>query len=300
MRRTLVLIAMLGALGVLVLRSWPAAHEPEAKAVIAEAPGPVIHLAGTRDTLDEQSCAGPAIRELRRHPHWMLTLQERVWDDVVDDTPDETLATARISEIEATWIDGDLPQTLALDAQERSDLLAALDQSCAQPEPGPGDGYSGHYITISYGRVPNTAIKLPSKSRAAVDVLAVLDHVRVRYVQARLDVAHTMTLTLTGPRRDDNRWRPYTLMVRADGHIVEPDGAWAEPLAATDLVDVLDWAEHLPAGARGPRPLTGTLQIAGSVRTVAFQLDDLQGDPSVFRSPWLNLLMRWWRINLGR
>lgn len=300
-RRTLVWIAMIGALGVLAIRVWPAPEaDPARTLAVEEAPGEIIQLASRWDVLDEVGCAGPALRELRRHPHWQFTLQERVWDDVVDDSPDETLATLRISADAATWTDGDLPQSLELDAKERAEVLAAAERSCVEGEPGPDDGYSGHYVTISYGPMVHNAIELPSRSRAAKDVLAVLDHVRSRYVEARLAAAHAMTLTLTGPRRRDDTWTRYTLTVRGDGRVLDHEGEALQPLASIDLVDVLDWALQLPDHATGPYALTGTLEIAGTKKRVGFQMAALADNPSAWRSQFLELLRQWLNYNLQR
>ncbi len=297
MRRTLVWIAMVGALGVLAIRVWPAPDEPRRVAAVAKAPR-VISLASTRDAIDLVTCAGPALRELRTHPHWQLTLQHRVWDDVVDDEPDETLATLLISDDEAMWMDGDLPQSLALDATERAQVLTAAESSCVKLDDG--GGFSGHYVTISFGPVVNNALVLPSRSRAAIDVLAVLDHVRSRYVEARLASAHVMTLTLTGPRRADDGWTRYRLTVHPDGRVLDPEGQALEPLASIDLVDVLDWALQLPDTATGPHALRGTLEIAGSRKPIGFQMASLASNPSVWHSPFFELLWRWWRMNLAR
>lgn len=296
MRRTFVWIAVIGALGVLAIRVWPRAEDaPAADVVIAEAAPRVIHLAG--DSIDEASCAGPALRELRAHPHWQFTFQEREWDDVVDDNPDETLATVRIDADSGVWTDGDLPQSLELEPAERADLLAAAERSCARTEER-GNGFSGYYITISYGPVAHDAITLPSESRAALDVIAVLDHVRARYVAARLSAAQAMMLTLTGPRRTgEHRWERYAITVHPDGRVTDPDGEVSEPLAAIDLVDTLDWALQLPERASGAHPLTGTLEIAGTRKKIGVQLAAVDAMPSMWRSPLLSLLHLWANYN---
>lgn len=288
---------MLGALGVLALRLWPAPEDPIALPVTeAFAPQPVVHLAG--DFPDDILCAAPAIQAIQKHPHWELTLQDRTWDDVADGTPDETLSTVRITADRAVWTDGDLPQTLDLTVAERADLLAAAQRSCVQAEFDPNEnGYSGHYITISYGPVPTNALRLPGRSPALTDVLAVLDRIRARYVQSRLATARVMTVTLAGPRHDGERWRRYFLTVHPDGRVTDAEGDALEPLAAVDLVDVLDWASHLPEKVTAPRPLVGTLEIAGSKKQIALDLVELQTNPSVWRSPFLGALSRWGRFN---
>ena len=295
MRRTVVWIAMLGALGVLALRIWPAPAEPQSATVVA-APPRVVHLAGTSDSLDEDTCAGPALREITKHPNWKLTLQEREWDDVVDDNPDELIATITVDARNASWTDGDLPQSIELTREERAQLLEAAERSCVRT--GPGNGYTGYYVTISYGPVAHAAIELPSMSRAALDAISVFDGVRARYVANRLPSAQVMKLTLTGPRHYDEAWKRHTVTVHSDGRVLDEDGQALEPLAALDLVDVLDWALQLPATGRGRNTLTGTLEIAGSKKPVAFELETLRKYPSAWRSPFLTLLDQWWRYNL--
>jgi hypothetical protein len=296
-RRTLVWLAMLGALGVLALRLWPAPEVPRARPVIeATVPRPAVHLAG--DFPDDVLCAAPAIQAIQKHPHWELTLQDRAWDDVAGDTPDETLSTVRITAERAVWTDGDLPQTVDLTAAERTDLLAAAQRSCVQSETPRATNYTGHYIAMSYGAVPATALRLPGRSPALHAVLAVLDRVRARYVQSRLATARTMTVTLAGPRHDGVRWQRYFLTVHPDGRVTDTEGDALEPLAAVDLVDVLDWALQLPAKVSTPRPLIGTLDIAGSKRPIALDLVELQTNPSVWRSPYLGALDRWGRVNV--
>jgi hypothetical protein len=269
---------MLGALGVLALRLWPAPEAPRTVPVVEAAiPQPVVHLAG--DFPDDILCAAPAIQAIQRHPHWELTLQDRVWDDVVDDTPDETLSTVRITADHAVWSDGDLPQTLDLTVAERADLLAAAQRSCVQAEFDPREnGYSGHYITISYGAVPTNALELPGRSPALTD-------------------ARVMTVTLAGPRHDGERWRRYFLTVHPDGRVTDAEGDVFEPLAAVDLVDVLDWALQLPEKVAAPRPIIGTIEIAGSKKPIAVDLVELQTNPSAWRSPFLEALSRWGRFN---
>jgi hypothetical protein len=296
MHRKAVWIAMLGALGVLALRIWPAPEEPAPAAVIVEAVH-VVPLAGGVDIVGEDACAAPAIAELVKHPHWQLVLHEREWDDVVDDNPDETLASVRIDEAHATWTDGDLPQSIELLPAERARLLAAAQRSCTRIREG--NGYTGYYIAIAYG--PGAAaIELPSDSRAAIDAIEVFDQIRARYVATRLSTARVMKLTLAGPRHYDIAWKRHTVVVRADGTVTDEDGQALEPLAALDLVDVLDWALQLPSTARGPNTLTGTLEIAGSKKAVGVELDSIQKMPSSWRSPFLQLLVQWWRFNLDR
>ena len=300
MRRTLVWIATLAALGVLALRLWPAPADPTTRPVVeAVAPAPLIHLAG--DLSDDARCAAPAIQAIQKHPHWELTLQDRVWDDVVDDNPDETLATVRITAERAVWTDGDLPQTLELTTGERADILAAAQRSCVPPDFDPTvDGFSGHYLTISYGAVPTNALRLSGRSTAVTDVLAVLDRIRARYVQGRLSTARVMTVTLAGPRNNGDGWRRYSLTVHSDGRVTDAEGDAIEPLAAVDLVDVLDWALQLPAKVSAPRPVTGTLDIAGSKKPIALDLLALRTNPSVWRSRFLDALDYWGRFNTGR
>jgi hypothetical protein len=300
MRRTVVWIAMIGALGVLALRLWPAPDGRRHATVITPpaqaAPPRVVQLAGTWDTIDEQTCAGPALREITKHPNWKLTLQEREWDDVADDNPDELIATVTIDAQTASWADGDLPQSIELTREERAQLLEAAERSCARIRPG--NGHNGYYVTLSYGPVEHEAIELPSDSRAAIDAIAVFDRVRARYVANRLSSAQVMKLTLTGPRRIDAAWKRHTVTVHSDGRVTDEDGQALEPLAALDLVDVLDWSLQLPTSARGKNTLTGTLEIAGSKKPVALQLESIQKLPSAWRSPFLTLLNQWWRYNL--
>ncbi len=288
---------MLGALGVLALRLWPDPDDPTTVPVVeAVAPVAMVHLAG--ELSDDALCAAPAIQAIQRHPHWELTLRDRVWDDVVDDNPDETLATVRITAERAVWTDGDLPQTLELTTGERAAILAAAQRSCVPPDFDPNiDGYGGHYITISYGAVPTDALRLSGRSTAVTDVRAVLDRIRARYVQGRLSTARVMTVTLAGPRNNGEGWRRYFLTVHPDGRVTDAEGEAIEPLGAVDLVDVLDWALQLPATVSAPRPVTGTLDIAGSKRPIALDLLALQSKPQVWRSPFLEALDRWGRLN---
>lgn len=287
---------MLGALAVLALRLWPAPEGPATVPVVeATIPQPVVHLAG--EFPDDVLCAAPAIQAIQRHPNWELTFQDRVWDDVAGDV-DETLSTVRITAARAVWTDGDLPQTLELTATERFDLLAAAQRSCVQAEFDPTkDGYGGHYVTVSYGSVPTNALRIPGRSIALTDVLAVLDRIRARYVQGRLSTARVMKLHLAGPRHDGERWQRYFLEVHPDGRVTDAEGDALDPLAAVDLVDVLDWALQLPARVTTPRPLVGTLEIAGSKKPIALDLVELQTNPSIWRSPFLDALARWGRFN---
>jgi hypothetical protein len=283
MRRTLVWIAMLGALGVLAIRLWPAAPEPQyAKVVEAEAPAQLIPLAGE---VGADPCAGPALREIVKHAAWSLTLEEREWDDVVDDNPDELIASVKLDAQNATWSDGDLPQTMELEAGERGELLAALQRSCERTSNG--NGYSGYYLTIAYG-AGAAAITLPSESRAAIDAIAVLDRVRARYVAHRLPSARIMTLRLVGPERG--------VTVYPDGRVVDQAGWELEPLAALEQVDVLDWALALPDRTKAPLAVRGTIELAGSKKPIAIERGGIERFPSAWRNPILTMLMQWERM----
>jgi hypothetical protein len=283
MRRTLVWIAMIGALGVLAIRVWPAAPPKEYARVVetAEAAPALIPLAGD---LGAEACAAPAMLAIAKHARWSLTLEQREWDDVVDDNPDELVARATIDAQKATWTDGDLPQTLELEITERGELLAALQRSCTRTNEG--NGYSGYYVTIAYG--PGApAIRLPSESRAALDVIAVLDKVRARYVAQRLATARIMTLKLVGPERG--------VTVHPDGRVVDQAGWELEPLAALEQVDVLDWALALPETTKAPLAMRGTIELAGSKKPIAIERGGLQRYPSAWRNPILVMVMRWER-----
>ncbi len=283
MRRTLVWIAMVGALGVLAIRVWPEAPAPQyAKVVEAQPPaGALIPLAGE---VGADPCAGPALRAIVKHPHWSLTVEEREWDDVVDDNPDELLASVKVDEQKATWTDGDLPQTIDLEPVERSELLEALKRSCERTEQG--NGFSGYYITIAYG--PGApALRLPSESRAAFDAIAVLDRVRARYVAQRLPSARIMTLKLVGPERG--------VTIYPDGRVVDQGGWELEPLAALEQVDVLDWALGLPDRTKAPLAMRGTIDLAGSKKTIAIERGGID-HYAAWRNPILTMLMQWERM----
>lgn len=286
MRRTLVWIAMIGALGVLAIRVWPSPPEKEYATVVEAHAGPppaaMIPIAGD---VDEEKCAGPALRELVKHPRWSFAIEEREWDDVVDDNPDELVARVTIDAQKATWTDGDLPQTIDLEASERGELLAALQRSCVRTNEG--NGYTGYYVTIAYG--PGAPVlRLPSESRAALDAIAVLDKVRARYVAQRLPSARIMTLKLVGPERG--------VTVYPDGRVVDQGGWELEPLAALEQVDVLDWALALPDTTKAPLAMRGTIELAGSKKPIAIERGGIARYPSAWRNPILTMLMQWERM----
>lgn len=301
MRRALVIVALVGALSVLALRLWPSSPPP-APPTRSSPPSQLVPLAGNWDVVDEATCAAPALRALMTHPGWKFAIAEREWDDVVDDNPDETLAEIVVDARSAIWTDRELrAQTLALEPQERTDLLAALSSPCTpivDAEGRSGNGYSGYYLTLSYGDTvqENAAIELPSSTPASLAGIAVFDRVRARYVAARLPVTQVMTLTLAGARRvDTNVWSRYTVVLHSDGKVTGPDGTLAE-LGAQDRVDALDWALQLPPQAAGADVVRGTLELAGSKRPVAYALGLVLDDRSAWRSAWLEVLRTWWSI----
>lgn len=297
MRKTLVWLGLVGALGVLAIRLWPSAEAPPAPAAAVEAaPSPARVIAFAGDIRDEDACAAPAIQAIQRHPNWELVLAEREWDDVVDDKPDETHARVRITADHAVWSDGNLPQTLELTPGERAELLSAAQRSCVKAAFDPEtDGYGGRYITLSYGETE--ALRIPGRSPAVDGMRAVLDKIRARYVQARLPTARVMTVTFAGRRNLGEGWRPYFLTVRSDGRIIDTDGESREPLAAVDLVDLLDWALQLPAQVAVSRALTGTIEIAGSKKPIAVDPLMLHQEPWVWRNPYTDALGSWGRFN---
>ena len=296
MRRTLVWIAMLSAIAVLAIRVWPRYEEPPGARTEPAPRTRFIPLAGTAELIDPADCAAPMFREMLAHPGWKFTFREREWDDVVDDNPDEVIARVELDAHGGTWIDGDLPQqTIALEPAEQGEIIGAAMGSCERV--GPGNGYSGYYIEIAFGVGDvGAAITLPSDSRAARDVIAVLDHVRGHYVSARQAAARVMTLTLAGRRHNDG-WERWQVQVRPDGHVVGTDGDVIEPLAAIEQVDVLDWALQLPAQVKTKDRLTGTLEIAGSRRAVAVDLDAIGAMPSAWRNALFSYFMSWASMN---
>ena len=272
MRRTLVWIAMLSAIAVLAIRVWPRYEEPPGARTEPAPRTRFIPLAGTAELIDPADCAAPMFREMLAHPGWKFTFREREWDDVVDDNPDEVIARV-----------------------EQGEIIGAAMGSCERV--GPGNGYSGYYIEIAFGVGDvGAAITLPSDSRAARDVIAVLDHVRGHYVSARQAAARVMTLTLAGRRHNDG-WERWQVQVRPDGHVVGTDGDVIEPLAAIEQVDVLDWALQLPAQVKTKDRLTGTLEIAGSRRAVAVDLDAIGAMPSAWRNALFSYFMSWASMN---
>lgn len=297
-RKTLVSLGLVGALGVLAVRLWPSAEAPRAPAPVIEAAPPtrVIALAG--DIRDEDACAAPAIQAIQRHPNWELVIAEREWDDVVDDNPDETYAVVRITADHAVWTAGSLPQTIELVPGERTELLAAVQRSCVKFERDLDlDGYSGHYITLSYGASKEEALRIPGRSPAVEATRAVLDKIRARYVQSRLPTARVMTVTFAGRRNLGEGWRPYFVTLHADGLITTTEGDASTPLAASDLVDVLDWALKLPAQVPLSRALAGTIEIAGSKKPIAIDPLTIHTQQWGWRNPYLDALAMWGMFN---
>lgn len=297
-RKTLVWLGLIGALGVLAVRLWPSAEAPQAPGRVVEAATPARVIAFAGDIRDEVACAAPAIQAIQRHPNWELVLAEREWDDVVDDNPDETYASVRITAGHAVWSDGRLPQTLELLPGERAELLDAAQRSCVRAEFDPeADGYGGRYITLSYGAAQTEALRIPGRSPAVDGMRAVLDKLRARYVQSRLPIARVMTVTFAGRRNLGEGWHPYFLTVHSDGRISDSEGDSREPLAAVDLVDLLDWAMQLPAKVSVARALTGTIEIAGSKKRIAVDPLLLHQEPWVWRNPYTDALGNWGRFN---
>jgi hypothetical protein len=121
---------------------------------------------------------------------------------------------------------------------------------------------------------------MPSRSRAAIDAISVLDRVRGRYVAGRIGVAETLRLTL--PKLG--------LTIERDGRVTSRDGDVMDPLAALERVDVLDWAMQLPLTAPGRRVVPGTLEVAGGRRKVAIDLDRLADLSGAWRNPLFTYL----------
>lgn len=299
MRKTLVWLGLVGALGVLAIRLWPSAEAPPAPAAAVEAaPPPARVIAFAGDIRDEDACAAPAIQAIQRHPNWELVLAEREWDDVVDDNPDETYAVVRITADRAVWTAGSLPQTLELLPAERVELLAAAQRPCVKAERDPErDGFSGRYITLSYGASKEEALRIPGRSPAVDATRAVLDKIRARYVQSRLPTARVMTVTFSGRRNLGEGWRPYFVTVHSDGLITTTEGESRAPLAATDLVDVLDWALQLPTQVPLPRAISGTIEIAGAKKPIAIDPLTIHTQQWGWRNPYLDALATWGMFN---
>jgi hypothetical protein len=219
-------------------------------------------------------CFAPMLEEIRRHPRWSIRIDELVWDDVVDDEPDERRAMLVIDAETATWRDGFLPQNTALTAQERRDVLAAFALDCRVDESLPQNGYSGHYIGVALGEDGPVVAQIPSYSPVVVRLVALLDAIRTRYNAGRADDLRGFSLELAGTWHDGNdaQGRP----LRAPHRLVIREQDFTERDELEYRVRLLDWAMTQPVSLPADDHIArGTLRAYGRSRPIAVDLRKL-------------------------
>jgi len=273
-----------------------AVSTPEPRPVYLALGGDVVDLAAARHG---PGCFAPMLDELRRHPHWTLRIDDLVWDDVIDDEPDERRATLVIDADTATWRDGAQPQALALTADERRDVLAAFAFDCRVDETLPQGGFEGHYIGLALGEDGPLAAKMPTNSRVTVRLLALFDAIRARYLAGRADDLRGFSIELAGTwwaDRDD-RGRPIPQPHRATFRHADP-GLDTSPYELEGHVRLLDWAMAQPASLpAGDHVVRGTLRAHASSRPIAIDLTKLDRSPGW---SWFRELAEWLSIDRSR
>jgi hypothetical protein len=252
--------------------------EPSEPAPVSEPRPAYLALGGWMVEIAAQNhgpgCFAPMVDELRRHPHWSIRIDERVWDDVVDDEPDERRASVVIDAETATWRDGVLPQNTTLTDSERRAMLAAFSLDCRKDESLPRNGFSGHYIGVSLGVDGPYATTFTTYSPIAVRFVELLDAIRARYLAGRVGDLQGFSLELAGTWRADRDERGRRFR---EPHRVEiRDRDLAAFNDVEDRIRLLDWAltqpVSLPAGDYIAR---GTLRAYGRSRPIAVDLRNL-------------------------
>ena len=248
-----------------------AAPAPEPRPAYVALGGGMVDLAAGNHG---PGCFAPMLDELRRHPRWTLRIDELVWDDVVDNEPDERRALLVLDAQTATWRDGALPQNTTLTDAERRAALAAFALDCRIDESLPWGGYGGHYIGVALGEDSPPVATFPTNSPIAVRLLELIGAIRARYVAGRADELQGFSLELAGTWRADRdaqgrRFRePHRVEIR--------DRDLAAFNDVEDRLRLLDWAltqpVSLPAGDYIAR---GTLRAYGRSRPIAVDLRTL-------------------------
>jgi hypothetical protein len=249
-------------------RPIEAAPAPEPRPAYLALGGGMVDLAADNHG---PGCFAPMLDEFRRHPRWMLRIDELVWDDVVGNEPDERRAMLVLDAETATWRDGALPQNTALTDAERRAALAAFSLDCRIDESLPWGGYGGHYIGVAFGEDGPPVATFPTNSPIAVRLLELIGAIRARYVAARAGELQGFSLELAGtwPADRDDQGR----FVREPHRVAFQD---AERVAFNDLEDrlrLLDWALTQPVSLSGGDHIArGTLRALGTSRPIAVDL----------------------------
>jgi hypothetical protein len=250
-------------------------------------------MGGQATTVQHTGCLAPIVAEMHKRPNHVIRIDDMRWTDYTSGDDDPRHASIFVEPGGATWRDDWLPQqTIPLTADELAKLIAGFDLGCDRDESIPPSGrYEGRYIGVAYGKTEKLAAQLAYNAPATLQIGAVFDAVRSRYVANRAAASRSFVIKLTGRCRACDAGPDWSK------HVVEIDSNKLETDDET-RVTLVDWALALPASLPpGKMTATGTLTMAGVSKPIAFSLDDRVADEHLRQINIASELTMWMSIN---
>lgn len=234
----------------------------------------MVPLAGATFGLsDQKACLAPTLMQLRKHPNWMIRIDEMTSFEGAVHGPRWPASIVEWQASGATWHDEFTPSAkTALDAGQIAALEQALLSSC-EPDDKPRAHLEDiRWFEIGYAAGGTSATELAPRSPAALALAPIFAAARAQHVSSRLPVARTLVMTVKGKQHvpkanswfETNGWKNRTITIDTSRPGVSDE----------DAVFVLDWAtgspETLPWNAH---TLAGTLTVHGKTRPVALSIE---------------------------
>jgi hypothetical protein len=227
-----------------------------------------LPLAGgdTFDQIPTTSCLVPTLDELRKHPNWMVRIDQRSSFAGNIDAPPSLDAVIELEAKGAQWHDGwRTDAKTAIEPAAVAAVTRALTASCAEDSGAPHVGTDIVWFEIAYGPGGDASVHLPETSAVAAALVPIFDAARKLHVSSRIKRARTVVLRLKGRQFVKNKgWRPWALTV----DVSKPE------ITDEDAVTLLDWALAQPETMElGEMVVSGTLVVEGTSRPIAVALD---------------------------
>ena len=228
----------------------------------------VVPLAGgdTFSQVPTDSCLVPTVTELKKHPNWMVRIDQKSNVEGNIDAPPSLDAVIELDAKGARWHDGWRTEAnTELDAAAVEGLNRAIAASCAERSGAwHVEGTDYVWFEIGYGVGGDASLHLPEDSAASTALRPIFDAGRTLHIASETRRARTLVMTLKGQRQDaKKKLRAWELVI----DLSKPATTDAE------AVTILDWAVAQPTDLEaGSMVVSGTLTVEGKSRPVAINL----------------------------
>ena len=250
-----------------------------------------VPMGGQAVEVPAKGCLVPILGEIQKRPNWAIRIDDMRWTDYTDTPNDPRHASIVVDASGGTWRDDRLPQqTLPLTDAELRDLMAAFALGCETDESISNHGYEGRYITVAYGKTEPTAARLDSNSPVVLQIGALFDSLRGRYIDNRMDATKQFALKLSGTWRGGphGEWTKHAIVIDSTTYEVDASAA----------VNFVDWAMAQPTTLpKGRMVATGTFTLDGTSRPIAVQLDADDTERAIEQIGIAEELRRWMSTN---